>query len=112
MGFNTNDPSFENSTDCRWRQLGRLDLARLDPTREVIIPHGLLHCGWEGQTVTGWPVATFVCGECAFDRGEVLVGGLRSISQAFAEGFRGSTRRARDARGRSRLKRSATRQRS
>jgi hypothetical protein len=90
----------------------RLDLARLDPKREVIIPHSLLHHGWEGQIVTGWPVATFVCGECVFDRGEVLVGGLLSISQAFAEGFRGSTRPARDARGRSRLKRSATRQRS
>jgi dihydropyrimidinase len=53
------------------------DLVVWDPNREVTITQSLLHHGsdytpYEGQKVTGWPMATFVRGQCAFADGEIL----------------------------------------
>ena len=53
------------------------DLVLWDPTRKVEISQKLLHHGsdytpYEGQKVTGWPVATFVRGRCVFANGKIL----------------------------------------
>ncbi|MBI5131827.1 MAG: dihydropyrimidinase [Rhodopseudomonas palustris] len=53
------------------------DLVVWDPNREVTITQGLMHHGpdytpYEGQKVTGWPVATFVRGTCVFAHGDVV----------------------------------------
>lgn len=53
------------------------DLVLWDPSREITIKQSLLHHGsdytpYEGQKVTGWPIATYVRGQCVYSCGDIV----------------------------------------